>query len=270
MGAAPTSHPTASERFFFDNNGYLVLEGFLPEDLVTKLVGAIETGIDRRKAPGCRREHPTAFPDRLEGPNHRIFHLLDEDPLFLQLMEFAPMMEYVRGLLNPMPHIHATDAIHEVERGPGHGLGWHIDGIQDGFRNLRPHIPLLQLKVGYCLSDMSQPGQGNLTVVPGSHKALLEPDPGELRSPELFPGALQICGGPGTAFLFHNALWHTSGPWTRADGRRILLYYGYEHPWMLACAETWRYPREFLNRLSPEHRRFFHGFLFEPMEYRWG
>jgi hypothetical protein len=117
---------------------------------------------------------------------------------------------------------------------------------------------------------MSEPGQGNLTVVPGSHKAAEEPDPADLKRPELFPGAVQICGGPGAVFLFHNALWHTGGPWTRPDGRRIVLYYGYEHPWMLACAEPWRYSREFLNRLTPEQRRFFHGFLFDPPEYRWG
>jgi hypothetical protein len=106
--------------------------------------------------------------------------------------------------------------------------------------------------------------------VPGSHKALVEPDPTDLKNPELFPGALQLCGGPGTALMFHNALWHTGGPWTRAEGRRIMLYYGYEHPWMAACAEPWRYPQAFLNRLSPEQRKFFHGFLFEPKEYRWG
>jgi hypothetical protein len=143
------THPTQAERFFFDNNGYLALEGFLPLDHTARLRVALERAIGRRSAPDYWREHPTAFPERLEGPNYRIFHLLDEDPLFLELMDYPPMMEYVRALLNPMPHIHATDAIFETERGPGHGVAWHIDGIQNGFRNLRPHIPLLQLKVGY-------------------------------------------------------------------------------------------------------------------------
>ena len=55
-------------------------------------------------------------------------------------------------------------------------------------------LPLLQLKVGFYLSDMREPSQGNLTVVPGSHKALEEPDPADLKSPELFPGAVQPCG----------------------------------------------------------------------------
>jgi ectoine hydroxylase-related dioxygenase (phytanoyl-CoA dioxygenase family) len=264
------SHPTAGERFFFDNNGYLVLEDFLAPEHVAALIGAVERTIERRKSPDYKREHPTAFPDNLAGPNFRIFHLLDEDPLFLDLMDYGPMMEYVRGLFNPMPHNHATDVIYEVERAGYHGVGWHIDGIQDGFRHLKPHIPFLQFKIGYYLSDMSEPGQGNLTVVPASHKALVDPDPEDLRSPDLFPGAVQVCGGPGTAFFFHNALWHTGGPWTKADGKRIILYYSFEHPWMMACAEPWRYPQSFLNGLSPEQRKYFHGFLFEPKEYRWG
>lgn len=138
----------------------------------------------------------------------------------------------------------------------------------NGYFDLRPHIPFLQFKVGYYLSDLSAPGQGNLTLVPGSHKGLRDPDPEDLKNPALFPGALQVCGSAGTAFLFHNALWHTSGPWTRPDGQRIVLYYGYEHPWMLACAEQWRYPRAFLRELSPERRKFFHGFVFDPPEYR--
>ena len=49
-----------------------------------------------------------------------------------------------------------------------------------------------------------------------------------------------------------------------------MLYYGYEHPWMLACAEQWRYDQAFLQGLSPVQRRFFHGFVFDPPEYRWG
>ena len=31
------------------------------------------------------------------GPNYRILHLLDEDPLFLDLMDYPPILEYVRG-----------------------------------------------------------------------------------------------------------------------------------------------------------------------------
>jgi len=39
---------------------------------------------------------------------------------------------------------------------------------------------------------------------------------------------------------------------------------------MIASQEHWNYSKEFYNRLSPERRRLFHGFLFDPPEPRWG
>ncbi len=35
--------------------------------------------------------------------------------------------------------------------------GWHIDALDNGFRNLQPRGPMLQLKIGDFLSDMTQP-----------------------------------------------------------------------------------------------------------------
>jgi len=259
------NHPTDAERFLFDNNGYLVLEGFLPSALVESLNMVVEQTIERRRNHQSSHEHLPAFPDKLDKVNARVMHLLAEDPIFLDLLDYRPIMEYVHGLFNEMPHLHSTDVIHEVESEDYHGQSWHIDGIQEGFRNFQPQIPLLQFKVGYFLSDMSAPDQGNLTLVPGSHKSFFDPD-----TKKDMPGAVQICGRPGTAVLFHNAVWHSAGPFTRCGGKRVILYYGYEHPWMLACAEQWRYGKTFLDSLTQDQRRFFHGFVFDPPEYRWG
>jgi ectoine hydroxylase len=149
-------------------------------------------------------------------------------------------------------------------------MGWHIDGHDDGYRSLGWPIPLLQLKIGYYLTDMTEPGRGNLCVIPGSHRALFDPDPEDRKRTELFPGAIQVCAPAGSAIMFHNALLHSSGPWTQTEGMRIMLYYAYEHPWMMASAEHWNYPRAFYNSLSPERRKLFHGCVFDPPEQRWG
>ena len=55
--------------------------------------------------------------------------LLEDDPLFLELVDWAPLMPYVKALINPMPHYHASEAI--VEQGS----------------------ELLERKVGYYLPD---------------------------------------------------------------------------------------------------------------------
>jgi ectoine hydroxylase-related dioxygenase (phytanoyl-CoA dioxygenase family) len=257
-----------AERFFFDNNGYLVLERLLTEEHVAQFLETLRRVIAER-----RRLQEQGIPHtgmtQVHGDNTRIFYILDDDPRFLELVDWPAIWPYVTGLLNERPHHHASDAI--VEYGPmGRGMAWHRDGHDDAYRRLGPPIPLLQLKVGYYLTDMSEPGRGNLCVVPGSHRARFDPDAEELKRTELFPGAVQLCAPAGSAILFHNALWHSSGPWTRDDGARIMLYYAYEHPWMIASQEHWGYPKAFYNGLSPERRRLFHGFLFDPPEHRWG
>ena len=49
--ASALSRPTPAERFFFDNNGYLVLEKFLAPEHVAALSAALEQAIERRKSP---------------------------------------------------------------------------------------------------------------------------------------------------------------------------------------------------------------------------
>jgi ectoine hydroxylase len=268
------TRPTAAERFFFDTSGFLVLEQFLSEEHVGRLLGALEGVVERRRALQ-EAQSPQTGMTHVQGPNTRIFYILDDNPLFLELLDWPPLWPYVTGLLNERPHHHASDAIVEYgpgtrEAGGGRGMGWHQDGHDNAFRNLGQPIPLLQLKVGYYLTDMTEGGRGNLCVIPGSHRSAAVPDPADLRRTELFPGAMQVCAPAGSAILFHNALWHSQGPWTRNEGARIMLYYAYEHPWMIASQEHWGYPKAFYQRLSPERRRLFHGFLFDPPEQRWG
>ena len=263
--------PTLAERFFFDNNGYLVLEEFLDQDHVSALIGALGRAMQRRRRLQ-EQGTPHSGMTQIKGEKStRIFYILDEDPLLLEMLDWPAIWPYVTGLLNALPHHHASDAILEYSSDLiGQGMGWHIDGHDEGFRNLGPQIPLLQLKIGYYLSDMTQPGQGNLCIVPGSHKAAYEPDQEDLQRGEKSAGIAEICAPAGTAILFHNALWHSGGPFTREDGLRCMLYYAYEHPWMIASQEHWGYSQGFYNSLSSDRRKLFHGFVFDPPEQRWG
>ena len=263
--------PTRAERFFFENNGYLVLESFLESGHVSALLDALYRAAQRRRKLQEQEFPHTGITTLMGEQSTRIFYILDDDPLFLELLDWSDIWPYVTGLLNARPHHHASDAI--MEHGSdliGRGMRWHIDGIDDGFRNLGPQIPLLQLKIGYYLSDMTQPGQGNLCVVPGSHKTPFALDREEMQQWGRSAGVTEICAPAGTAILFHNALWHSAGPFTTEHGRRTMLYYAYEHPWMIASQEHWGYPGQFYNRLPPARRKLFHGFLFDPPEQRWG
>ena len=253
---------TASEKFFFETNGYVILESFLSERFVVQLREALQQAISGRLQLKNNGTSHYAIPGQHYEGSDRIFYLLDEDPLFLKLMNFPPVMPYIREILNQeSPHFHASDGFWE-EGQQNLEPAWHIDGPDNGFRNLRPRIPMLELKVGYFLSDMSEKDQGNLMVVPGSHRTDREPEEIALTGFNSFPGAIQLCCPVGSCVLFHNALWHTRGPLTRPGGRRILLYYAYEHPWMIGSPEHTAYPARFYRDLSAEQRNMFHSFLF--------
>jgi ectoine hydroxylase-related dioxygenase (phytanoyl-CoA dioxygenase family) len=232
------------------------------------LLEKVEQAVARRREIESKGITHTGMTN-LNGENTRLFYILDDDPAFLDLMDDVLIMPYITGLLHEKPHFSASDINLETEEGTG-GFWWHLDGHDDGYRKLRPDIPLLQLKVGYYLTDMTEPDQGNLMLVPGSHHFPEEPPEEHKKEFETFPGAIQVCAPAGSAFLFHNAVWHTRGPWTKPDGRRIIVYFAYDLPWMVSSAEHWSYPQTFYDSLSPKRRALFHGFVFDPPEHRWG
>ena len=271
--AAPgQTGPTDAQRFTFETTGYLVLENFLKPDHVARLLAALDRAIARRRAK-VAVDPEEARNTLINGEiSTRLLYILEDDPLFLELVDWAPLMPYVKALINPMPHYHASDAIHEV----GSELmarkgGWHIDGNDQGYRSFGWPIPLLQLKVGYYLTDMTQPGNANLTVVPCSHKARHVPSLRDLEAQHTHAGSVQVCAPAGSAILFHNALWHTAAPYASPAHRRTMLYYAYEHPWMVGALGHWNYSKDFYKRsLSKAQRKLFHGFVFDPPEQRWG
>ncbi|HRI81948.1 MAG TPA: phytanoyl-CoA dioxygenase family protein [Opitutaceae bacterium] len=271
--------PTAAERFCFETQGYLVLENFLAADHVARLLAALDAAVARRRADypaGYKAVWPPkqkADLTQVHGEKStRILNILEDDALFRELLDWPALLPYVHAFCNRDPHYCASDAIvEETADFLKRTDGWHIDGSDNGYRSLSPQIPLLQLKVGYYLTDMTQPWRGNLTLVPGSHLARAEPAPEERRKRELFPGALQVCAPAGSVIFFHNAIWHTAAPYEPSAPGRRMLYYAYEHPWMMANTAHWGYSRDFYNRqLTPAQRQFFHGFLFDPPEWRGG
>src|SRR5205809_403509 len=103
-------HPTPSERFFFDNNGYLVVERFLTADHVERLLEAVHRDVAKRRALKQEGIPHTGSTD-IRGESARLFYILGDDPLFLEMLDWPPLMPYVTELLNPMPHHHASDLI---------------------------------------------------------------------------------------------------------------------------------------------------------------
>lgn len=114
-------------------------------------------------------------------------------------------------------------------------IDWHADGPNprpprvEG--EMGPVEPRLYTKIGYFLTDLSEPNKGNLRVVPGSHRRAAKPEideaSGEPRD------MVEILTRPGDAVLFENRCWHAVGPNTSTQPRQN-IYIGYCHRWMKA------------------------------------
>jgi ectoine hydroxylase-related dioxygenase (phytanoyl-CoA dioxygenase family) len=87
--------------------------------------------------------------------------------------------------------------------------------------------PRVSVKVGYFLTDVPEPGMGNLAVVPGSHRRG-RPDLAEGEQPD---GAIEITAGAGDAVLFDRRLWHAASTNT-SERTRVFVAYGYSYRWL--------------------------------------
>jgi hypothetical protein len=97
--------PSPDQRFSFETDGYLVLESFLSPDHVARLRAALQRAIARRRELERRGTGHFARLGEEHRGSTRIFYLLADDPLFLDLVDYPPVMAYIRGLLNQsQPH----------------------------------------------------------------------------------------------------------------------------------------------------------------------
>ncbi len=77
---------------------------------------------------------------------------------------------------------------------------WHQDGGRQNREVETDPRPRMSVKLAYWLSDVSEPGRGNLKVVPGSH--LTNWIPGPPRRDVIWPdpdGAVEVTAAPGVA-----------------------------------------------------------------------
>lgn len=114
-------------------------------------------------------------------------------------------------------------------------IDWHADGPTPRPPRVEgeqgPVEPRLYAKIGYFLTDLSQPNKGNLRVVPGSHRRAARPENDPLTGEPR--GMIELLTHPGDAVLFENRCWHAVGPNYSKEPRQN-IYIGYCHRWMKA------------------------------------
>ncbi|MFM7162276.1 MAG: phytanoyl-CoA dioxygenase family protein [Planctomycetaceae bacterium] len=211
---------SAAERDFFLREGYLVVEGALSPDQVRTLVGVCGKIDARERQPGQERS-------LLSFPN-----VVAEDPALLELVDNPVTLPKVWGILGWNIYLYHTHVDVTPPADPN-ALGWRVAWHQDSMRvndelETDPR-PRLSLKIGYYLTDATQPERGNTLVLPGSHlRNDLDCPQDGVSSPE---GAIPLCVPPGTAVLIDRRIWHSRSA-NLSNLTRKVIWYGYGYRWL--------------------------------------
>jgi ectoine hydroxylase len=229
-----------------DARGAVLIPGALPEHLVESLRDAVARVYDRARAQGAVAE---------AGPLHRL-EMLDADPAFVELVDPPTTLPLVVGALGWNIHLyHSHLDVHPPEPPAPPVWRWHQDGGRQNLDLETSPRPRLSVKIAYFLSDCSQPGRGNMMVIPGSHHrdTLRRPQDGVVHAP---PGAEPVLARPGDALVFDRRLWHSRSH-NGSSHTRVAIFCAYTYRWIRPRGE---YPLLLADAsLSPSRRQLLGG-----------
>jgi ectoine hydroxylase-related dioxygenase (phytanoyl-CoA dioxygenase family) len=214
-----------------DRSAALERDGFvlIPDALDAVGVAAIVAVVDRVA-------HDEAAAGRA-GPDGSVHALevIDRDPLLAELLVTPAVLALVCTTLGWNIHLyHSHVDVHPPLPAPPRPVWrWHQDGGRQNLDLGGPELrPRLSVKVAYFLSDVSEPGRGNMLVIPGSHRRNVLPRP---ERPELGfaepDGHVPILAAPGTACVFDRRIWHGRSPNVSALTRKA-VFTGYTYRWI--------------------------------------
>ncbi len=216
--ALELSRLTQDQREAFDEDGVLVVRGAIDAATIERL---IEAG-DRLAASFLGQSEEKYWQER-RG-------LIQQDAFF-DLVAHSPTVSLVVQLLSPNIHLQSAGIVYKQPESPGTlpaARGWHRDiGITSDLGH--DSLPLVGIKVCYCLTDFHEPNSGLTSVVPRSHRSL--------KPLAVFEGedgprdARDLILNSGDAFLFDNRIYHSA---TRnlTDRTSKVAIYGYSYRWM--------------------------------------
>jgi ectoine hydroxylase-related dioxygenase (phytanoyl-CoA dioxygenase family) len=217
---------TPAQRQSFAADGYLVVPNALDRDTVDNLL----TEADQLCAPFLNKPELAGKPEY----NHLDLRrgLLKQKAL-LALVSNSTTVPLLVQLLSPNIHLHSTTVIYkrpETPDAPSFRRGWHRD-IRIPRDLGHEKLPLVGIKVCYCLTDFQQPNCGMTLMARGTH---LRTGPLQIAKGEVDPIGVEVKDirlNAGDALFFENRIFHTAAP-NRSDRTSKVVIYGYSYRWM--------------------------------------
>jgi hypothetical protein len=210
---------TPDERTFFETHGYLIVENAIDPALLEKLIAVA----DRVNA----RERTPEMANKLLS----VSNVVHEDEAMVDLLDLPTAFPKVWGILGWNIYLYHShlDVTPKENASAGWSVAWHQDSMRVNDEIESNPRPRLSLKIGYYLTDVSEPGRGNTLLVPGSHlwNEIDLPQDGK-SSPE---GCIPLCVPPGSALLLDRRTWHSRSA-NNSDQTRKVIWYGYGYRWL--------------------------------------
>lgn len=206
---------TEEQKFLFDLQGYLVIEGALAPDQICRMLAEME-------AHGVKDPENDPSKSRFSGflgwgDDWR--SLIDHPrilPLLVTLLGEKFRLDHAYGMAARSEGALGSLTLHHHAGMFGHGCYYvtHGQAIHNGL-----------IVVSFALTDIV-PGGGGFCCIPGSHKALFKMPDKYYRIENNFL-VRQVAQKAGDALLFTEALTHGTMPWANRDHERrsVLLKY---------------------------------------------
>lgn len=224
---------TEMEHFLFDTAGFLVIPDALTPDEVE----------------ACQEASVRVHKDLPQDVWRQLGNTFEQEAAFENLIDHPSVFPKAKALFGERFILQSSWCTMVPAGFKGGGL--HQDGSGSyQFRNLATPTPLVQLRIGYVLTDLSEPGAGNLVMIPGSHNGKYTLPKGARM--EDIPIAQAICAKPGTAIMFHQGVYHAGGPNTRGYNR-YMIHMVYAPPWLFR-SDRLKNSEAFLARTTPRRR----------------
>jgi ectoine hydroxylase-related dioxygenase (phytanoyl-CoA dioxygenase family) len=217
---------TEEQRQAFAEDGYLVVREALDQETVQRLLAEA----DRLAAPFLYKPEIAGKPEY----NHLDLRrgLLKERTL-LALVANSTTVPLVVQLLSPNIHLHSTTVIYkrpETRDAPSFRRGWHRD-IRIPKDLGHEQLPLVGIKICYCLTEFHEPNCGMTLMARGTH---LRTEPLKIPKGAVDPLGVEVKDlqlNAGDALFFENRIFHTAAP-NRSDRTSKVVIYGYAYRWM--------------------------------------
>ncbi len=246
---------TEADRKLFDEAGFLIIEGALSKSELKQLNDVVDD---------LYRGHPH---DPLTG-RMELRNCVARHPALLAMADHRTLLPAVVELLGPDIKIRTSEldvrppvTAVMVEGKTAHNRWgepeqWHIDGPLSGYPDVNGIVPMMEVRAGYFLTDLTGKDAGQLCLVPGSHRfdfrALA--DPATRIPPE---ASFRVEVPAGSAVLFRTGVWHCATP-NLSNVTRKVLYYAYTYRWIQASDHV-EQECELLARCNPLQRQLLGG-----------